>query len=73
MDNEETMKNVQDFVEESLERYGVYVDCHVLMPDHAHLIITIAADSETPIGKWVKAFKAMVARHRFKWRDREAK
>ena len=67
LNNAETMARVQHFVSDSLERYGVYVDCHVLMPDHVHLIITIAADPETTVGKWVKAFKAMVAQHRFKW------
>ena len=69
LDNEETMKRVQNFVQESLHRYGVYVDCLVIMPDHVHLIVTLAPESENTIGKWVKAFKAMVARHRFKWQE----
>jgi len=61
------MGNVRDFVVESFERYGVFVNCYVLMPDHVHMIVTVASVSETTIGQWVKAFKAMVGRHRFKW------
>jgi putative transposase len=67
LDNAETDSFVRGFVSESVERYGVYVDCYALMPDHVHLIVTIAPDSKTPLGLWVKAFKAMTARRRFKW------
>jgi len=67
LDNAETDANVRGFVSESVERYGVHVDCHVLMPDHVHLIVTVSPASTTTIGEWVKAFKAMVARRRFKW------
>ncbi len=69
LDDPETDENVRRFVSESVGRYGVHVDCYVLMPDHVHLIVTIAAASETTIGEWVKAFKAMAGRRRFKWQS----
>lgn len=52
-----------------MERYGIFVDCYVLMPDHAHLIVSIAKDSDTTIGQWVKAFKAIVSSREFKWQS----
>ena len=69
LDNASVFKRARDFAADSLERYGVHVDCYVLMPDHLHLIVTIAPASETTIGEWVKAFKAMVGRRRFKWQS----
>ena len=67
LDNFAVMKRVQGFVSESLKRYGVFVNCHVLMPDHIHLIMTFAPDSTATLGEWVKAFKAVVANRDFKW------
>lgn len=67
LDNHSVFKRAQKFAAESLERYGVFVHSYVLMPDHAHLIICIAPGSKTTLGAWVKAFKALVARHEFKW------
>ena len=63
------MQRVYDFTTDSFQRYGVYVDCFVLMPDHAHLIVTISATSETTAGSWVKAFKAIVSNREFKWQS----
>ena len=57
------------FAKESVERYGVFVDSYVLMPDHVHMIVSIAMDSEMTVGQWVKAFKAVVAMHEFKWQS----
>jgi REP element-mobilizing transposase RayT len=65
--NDAVMKRVRGFVSDSFQRYGVYVDCHVLMPDHIHLLAIIAPESKTTLGKWVKAFKAMVGSREFKW------
>ena len=69
LDHPEIDENMRRFVSESVSRYGVYVDCYVLMPDHVHLIVTIEPASKITIGEWVKAFKAMVGRHRFKWQS----
>ncbi|MDF7825169.1 transposase [Pontiellaceae bacterium B12227] len=65
--NDVVMERVRGFVDESVQRYGVYVDCLGLMPDHAHMIVTIDPTSNTTLGKWIKAFKAVVARREFKW------
>ncbi|MDF7799231.1 hypothetical protein P4C99_07125 [Pontiellaceae bacterium B1224] len=67
LDNAETMENARNFSDESPERYGVYVDCYTRMTDHEHLIVTITPDSKTTVGQWIKAFKVMVGRRRFKW------
>lgn len=67
LDNAEVMERVHNFAADSLELYGVYVDCYVLMPDHAHLIVMITSNSEITIGQWVKAFKALVSLHQFRW------
>ncbi len=56
----------QRFISDSLDRHGVWVDAYVLMPDHAHLIVTAARES-IGLGQWVKAFKAMVAQREFRW------
>jgi len=61
------MKRAESFVAESMTRYRVHVDCFVLMPDHVHLIITMAKDSETTLGEWVKAFKRIVGNREIKW------
>ncbi len=58
---------LQSFCDDSMARYNVFVDCHVLMPDHVHLIITISPNSDTMVGAWVKAFKAVVANREFRW------
>ena len=67
LDNPEVFGCAKAFVAESPERYGVYVHSFVLMPEHVHLIITIAPSSDTTLGQWIKAYKAMTARHRFRW------
>jgi len=67
LDNRSVFENVRRFVDGSVERYGVYVNSYVLMPDHVHLIVSVAPASEVTIGNWVKAFKAMAAQHQFKW------
>jgi len=63
----EVLDQARGFAEESVERYGVFVDAYVLMPDHVHLIVSIAMDSKVTVGSWVKAFKAVVAMREFKW------
>jgi putative transposase len=67
--NEGVFRRIQSFCNNSMDHYGVFVDCHVLMPDHVHLIITIAPNSGTTPGAWVKAFKAVVANRAFKWQS----
>lgn len=57
-----------DLVTESLDRYGVWVDSYVLMPDHVHFIVTVSRDA-IRIGKWVKAMKAVVACREFQWQS----
>ena len=66
--SEEVWRN-RDKYAKSFQRYGVFVHSYILMPEHAHIIISIADGSETTLGKWVKAFKAMVARHEFRWQS----
>lgn len=63
----DVLQRAESFCADSLERYGIYIHCFVLMPDHIHLIITVSMDSETTIGEWVKAFKFVVGRREFKW------
>ena len=67
--NDVVFMRVQSFCVDSLERYGVFVECHVLMPDHVHLIVAISPDSNTSLGAWIKAFKAVVANRAFKWQS----
>jgi REP element-mobilizing transposase RayT len=67
LDNDMIMDRVRGFVSDSFGRYGVFVDCYVLMPDHVHLIVTVSSLSETTVGSWVKAFKAMIAKREFRW------
>jgi len=67
LNNSQTMETVRRFAMSSAAKYGVYVNCYVLMPDHVHMIITMAPESITSLGEWVKAFKAVVSHRRFKW------
>ena len=60
------MERALKFAEESLDRYGVWIDCFTLMPDHTHLIVSSRRDSVT-IGNWVKAFKALIMWKDFRW------
>jgi putative transposase len=56
------------FTSDSLVRYGWWVSCYVLMPDHVHLF---ARSNQTakPLGEWVKALKSVVSRREFKWQS----
>ena len=54
------------FIEGSATRYGWWVECYVLMPDHIHLFATPSVEAAT-LGKWIKALKAMTSQHEFKW------
>ena len=67
LDNDLIMDRIRRFVSDSFDRYGVFIDCYVLMPDHAHFIVTFSSLSETTVGSWVKAFKAVIAKREFKW------
>jgi REP element-mobilizing transposase RayT len=60
-------RRVRQFVGGSMDRYQVWVDSYVLMPDHVHLIITVGGDIK--LGEWVKAFKAFVRNREFYWQD----
>ena len=62
----EVHDRVRQFISASLNRYGVWVGAYVSMPDHLHLIVSVARESVS-LGEWVKAFKAMVAQREFKW------
>jgi len=59
---------MNDFCRESLARYGVWVYCFVLMPDHLHCLITFSPDSVT-LGAWVKALKYVLSKREFQWQD----
>ena len=66
--NDDTVhQRVQQFIAGSMERYGVWVDSYVLMPDHMHLIITLSGDAV--LGMWVKALKAFVGSRDFGWQE----
>ena len=69
LDNADVFERIRSFTADSMDRYGVYVDSYVLMPDHIHLIITVSATSDIALGAWVKAFKAMVSLRQFKWQS----
>ena len=56
----------REFVAGSPERYGMWVEAYMLMPDHAHMLITSSKDSAA-LGHWVKAFKAVVGAREFTW------
>ncbi len=50
-----------------MDRYGVWIDSYVLMPDHAHLIVTVS--DKATLSRWVKAFKAFVGNREFQWQE----
>ena len=54
------------FLTDSLERYGWWVACYVLMPDHLHVFARANANAVT-LGAWVKALKALLAKREFRW------
>jgi REP element-mobilizing transposase RayT len=64
--NDRVHERFRNFIFDSNERYGWWVSCYVLMPDHLHLF---AADSgqRVRLGAWVKALKAVVGHKEFKW------
>jgi len=59
-------QRMNEFCRESLQRYGVWFDCFVLMPDHLHYLITFSPDSVT-LGEWVKAMKYVLSKREFRW------
>lgn len=67
LDSEVVDARVRQFAAGSMKRYRVWVDSYVLMPDHAHLIVTVAGDVR--ISEWVKAFKAFVGNREFRWQE----
>ena len=54
------------FLADSLERYGWWVACYVLMPDHLHLFARAKTGAVT-LGSWVKALKVLLAQREFRW------
>ena len=64
--NADVHGRIRNFAAGSLERYGVWVDAYVAMPDHLHLIVSMARESVS-LGEWIKAFKATVAHREFGW------
>jgi REP element-mobilizing transposase RayT len=65
--NDKVHQRVRQFAAGSMARYRVWVDSYVLMPDHAHLIVTVAGD--TKLSDWIKAFKAFVGSREFQWQE----
>jgi putative transposase len=55
------------FADDSNERYGVFVYCYLLMPDHLHLIASFSPATDVRLGDWVKALKRFVADREFAW------
>lgn len=64
--NAQVNERIRLFISDSLDRYGVWVNCYLVMPAHIHLIVSVARESNT-LGEWVKAFKAVVAHREFRW------
>ena len=62
-------KELKEHLEEAIKVYQEVGYKYMLMPDHVHLIISIAPNSDTTLGAWVKAFKAVVANRAFKWQS----
>ena len=58
---------IQQFVAGSMKRYRIWVDSYVVMPDHAHLIVTVAGDVK--LSEWVKAFKSFVGNREIQWQE----
>ncbi len=56
----------QTFITGSVDRYGWWVACYVLMPDHVHLFARPNATA-VALGAWIKAMKAFVAQREFQW------
>jgi len=50
-----------------MERYEVWVDSYILMPEHVHLIVTVTANAVP--GNWVKAFEAFVRSREVDWQE----
>jgi len=67
LNDQRVAERMQVFAEGSPDRYGVFVSCYLLMPDHVHLIVTLSATTEVRLGDWVKALKRFVAMREFKW------
>ncbi|MBU1693274.1 MAG: transposase [Verrucomicrobia bacterium] len=40
--NAQVDERIRRFIADSLEHYGVWVDCYMAMPDHLHLIVSMA-------------------------------
>ena len=59
-------ERLRAFLADSPARYGWWIACYVLMPDHLHLFARTNAD-RVPLGAWIKALKALLARHEFRW------
>ena len=66
LDNATIHGRWQTFLAGSMERYGWWVACYVLMPDHAHWFARPKVGAVT-LGAWVKALKAFVAQREFRW------
>ena len=60
-------ERIRVFSAGSMERYQVWVDSYVLMPDHMHLIVTVSGDAV--LGGWVKALKAFVGNRELGWQE----
>ncbi len=67
LDNQTVLERMHTFAEGSAERYGVFVGCYLLMPDHLHLIATFSSATDVCLGDWVKALKRFVGNCEFKW------
>jgi len=65
--NKTIAERMRIFAEGSMDRYGLFVYCYLLMPEHLHIIVTSALTNEVRLGEWVKALKRFVGESDFKW------
>lgn len=64
--NESIHQRLLTFLEGCPKRYGWWPTRYVLMPDHAHLLVSSSPNSVL-LGAWVKALKAFVGQREFRW------
>lgn len=67
LDSRIVAERMKVFAEGSPKRYGVFVYCYLLMPDHIHLIATFSSTTDVCLGDWIKALKRFVGTREFKW------
>lgn len=62
--NEGSHRCFREFAEQSPE-HDIHVGRYVLMPDHLHLFVEIAASADRTLSAWAKSLKNSLSKH---WR-----